>query len=209
MLPLLHIFRLSKGRCDMRRLILVAMLLLVFCVRWVLADELTIELDVGEMIGPSTSEVVPFSFNIPIEQIQDITLQLQGTYVDQVILCGSTPGMIVFYTGGRIKVHLGDDVLAQPERTLIVEFPSNAGDPIPFDRSFFLLEGDLTSFEFLADGATELGLFDYPSTHGYGYSDCYGATAWATISSATLIVRFDTEVPTTSRSWGSIKSIYR
>jgi len=73
-----------------------------------------------------------------------------------------------------------------------------------------LLEGEPADWPFLADGSSQLGIADNARLVYYENAyPCSPGEVFGTLTGATLIVTFDTTVPTETRPWGTIKGIYR
>ena len=84
-----------------------------------------------------SDQVIPFEFDVPYE---------------------------IETAPGRVLITSGDDVLVAPEVEVVHSFPANAGDPLPFDFTEILLEGEAGSWPFLADGASQIGIADHART---------------------------------------------
>jgi hypothetical protein len=173
------------------------------------AAELEIPLLVVTPPDPYSTQVIPFEFDLPFEQVEGIALRLQGTYEDQLFLCGDVPYDIET-AAGRVMITLGDDVLVAPEAEVVHSFPANPDDPLPFDITEILLEGEAGSWPFLADGAGQIGIADHARPV---YDDnnllCPPGSVFGTLTAAILIITYDSPVSTESSTWGAIKGIYR
>ncbi len=172
------------------------------------ADELEIPLSVVTPPDPYTTQVIPFEIDVPFEQVAGIALRLQGTYEDQLFLCGDVPYDVVTEPG-RVLITLGDDVLVAPEVEVIHSFPTNSGDPLPFDITEILLEGEAGSWLFLTDGASQIGIADHARTVFDDDTElpCPPGSVFGTLTDAILIVTYDPFVATESSSRGVIKAI--
>ena len=172
------------------------------------AAELEIPLTVVTPGDPFTTQVVPFEIEVPMAQVSRIALRLQGTCKDQFFTCD-----VPYHTAtapGRVDISLGDDVLVSQEVVITHSFPTNPGDPLSFEITKVLLEGDPADWPFLADGSSQLGIADNARLVYYeGAYPCSPVEVFGTLTGATLIVTYDTGVPVETRSWGTIKGIYR
>lgn len=191
-----------------RSSVLPGIFAIILPIGFVCAAELEIPLTVVTPEDPFTTQVVPIEIPVPIAQVSRIALRLQGTYNDQFFTCD-----VPYHTAtapGRVDISLGDDILISQEVLITHSFPTNPGDPLPFDITQVLLEGDATDWPFLADGSGQLGIAD--NARLVYYEDAYPCSpgeVFGTLTGATLIVTFDTTVPVETRCWGSIKGIYR
>ena len=171
--------------------------------------EREITLTVVSPESPYTIQVLPFELGVPPEQVTRLALRLQGTFNNQFFLCGSPP-YETRTVAGRVALSLGDDVHDSQDILIIHPFPSNPGDPLPFDFTEILVEGGPGGWAFLDDGSSQIGIADYPYTV---YDDnalpCFPGNVFGTLAGATLIVTFDPDVPVESRSWDAVKSLYR
>jgi len=172
------------------------------------ASELEIPLTVVTPEDPITTQVVPFEIEVPIAQVSRIALRLQGTCKDQFFICD-----VPYHTAtapGRVDISMGDDVLVSQEVMITHSFPTNPGDPLSFEITKVLLEGDPADWTFLADGSSQLGIADNARLVYYeGAYPCSPVEVFGTLTGAALIVTYDAGVPVETRTWGTIKGIYR
>ena len=191
-----------------RSSVLLGIFAIVLPVGLACAAELEIPLAVVTPEDPFTTQVVPFEIEVPIAQVSRIALSLQGTCNDQFFTCD-----VPYHTAtapGRADISLGDDVLVSQEVLVTHSFPTNPGDPLSFDITKVLLEGDGADWAFLADGSSQLGIADNARLVYYeGAYPCSPGEVFGTLTGATLIVTFDTTVPVETFTWGTIKGIYR
>jgi len=171
------------------------------------AETLEIPLEVNTPVDPFTMEVVPFEIGVPIEQVSQIALRLQGTYNDQFFVCDVPYHNVTLPS--RVELALGDQVALEPNIQIIHSFPANNGEPLPFDFTEILLAGDSSDWSFLADGSSQLGIADCAQTAYYeDWYPCSPVEIFGTLTGATLIITFDPGTPTQKSRWGTIKGMY-
>jgi hypothetical protein len=191
-----------------QKFIFLTALLTVFLPGSMGAAILEIPLEVTTPPDPFTTVVIPFAIDVPISQVSQIALRLQGTYNDQFFVCDVPYHNVTL--PGRVKLVLGDEVVDAPEVELIHGFPANDGEPLPFDFTEILLAGDSSEWLFLADGSSQLGITDWARTAYYEeWYPCGPVEIFGTLSEATMIVTYDPGTPNQTTRWGTIKALYR
>lgn len=166
-----------------------------------------IELDLAAPVNPWDFQTAAFGGLVPVFAIQEISLQLEGTVVDQLFMCGLPYNLT--YESARIEVRLGDDVVDAPFASVLHTFPP-ATDPTPYLIEIPLLDGSWTDWGFLFDLAGEVGLAINALNGGYiGEYPCNPMDIPITVSEATLRVTFDQSIPATRTTWDAVKGLYR
>ena len=127
------------------------------------------------------------------------------------------PGTLLWY-GGRHEVSarpprsgwsISENVISSILLLDVHSFPANPDDPLPFDITEILLEGEAGSWPFLADGAGQIGIADHARTvYDDNYLLCPPGSVFGTLTAAILIITYDSPISTESSTWGAIKGIY-
>jgi len=185
---------------------LVGVLIALFPL-WAVAEEAVIPLSITSPdFNTETFETADFATDIPVMAITQFSLHLEGSYQEVPYVDIANPygaAWIPVY----LDMYLGDDVANGWIASGHHQFPEGEGT---FDFETVLLSHESGDWSFLLDGVGQIGIEVGPSyIKSYSGQIFTAAGSWGTLTSATLIVTYDSSVPSEEWTWGSVKALYR